>query len=30
MIYNTDADMNKEIVVDKCARIISDMLQRSD
>lgn len=28
IIYNADTDINKEIVVDECARIISDMLQK--
>lgn len=28
IIYNADTDVDKEIVVDECARIIADMLQR--
>lgn len=30
IIYNADTDINKEIVVDECARIISDMLQKTE
>lgn len=28
IIYNSDTDVDKEIVVDECARIIADMLQK--
>jgi AcrR family transcriptional regulator len=30
IIYNKDTDLNKEIVVDECARILSSMLQKME
>ena len=30
IIYNSDTDVDKEIVVDECARIIADMLQKNE
>lgn len=30
IIYNTDTDVDKEIVVNECARIIADMLQKAE